>query len=232
MKHVRKIWIATLLLALVLPAAALASGYTAYISKNTYVYKKASTASARVSISVNTKVSVTGAKGSFYRVKKSGGSAQGYVLKSCVSKKKVSPGHSWKSKVILKDWFKGGSAILKKNAYGQIYDIDTGISLRIKRLGGTNHADVEPATSADTAKLLKIAGGKFSWASHAVILKAGGKYVACGINTMPHGDQTIGNNKYDGQFCLHMVGSVTHASGEVNANHQASIERAYAWAHD
>ena len=98
-------------------------------------------------------------------------------------------------------------------------------------MGGHNHADVEPATAADTAKLLKIAGGSFSWDSHAVILRAGGKYVACAINTMPHGDQTIAGNNYEGQFCLHMTGSTTHGTTTVNANHQAAINQAYNWAH-
>jgi hypothetical protein len=121
--------------------------------------------------------------------------------------------------------------VLKKGHYGTIYDIDTGISLRIKRMGGHYHADVEPATAADTAKLKRVAGGHFSWRSEAVILKASGKYVACGINTMPHGDQTIYNNHYDGQFCLHMSDSMTHASSKENRHHQSSIDRAYRWAH-
>ena len=129
------------------------------------------------------------------------------------------------------NWFNGGSDVLKKGSYGYIYDIDTGIVVRIKRMGGHNHADVEPATAADTRKLLKISGGKWSWDSHAEILMSGGKYVACAINTMPHGDQTIRNNNYDGQFCLHMSGSLTHASGKLNAYHQKAIETAYKWAH-
>ena len=115
--------------------------------------------------------------------------------------------------------------------YAYLYDVDTGIKLRIKRMGGSNHADVEPATKADTTKLKQIAGGKFSWTCHAGILMANGQYVACSYNTMPHGDQTIKDNGYDGQFCLHMVGSKTHGSDKVNPNHQACIDKAYKWAH-
>jgi len=48
--------------------------------------------------------------------------------------------------------------------------------------------DVEPATAEDTLKLKKIAGGTFSWTCKAMILKSNGKYVACSINTMPHGE--------------------------------------------
>ena len=239
MKHIRNALIAVLILmtmASCWTGALASSTYTAYISKKTYVYKRASTSSTRKSVSVNTKVSVTGTSGSFYKVRKSG--VTGYVLKSCVSKSKVSTttsssskSASWKSKVVKLDWFKTGKTVLKTGAYGYLYDISTGITMRIKRMGGTNHADVEPATAADTAKLLKIAGGTFSWNSHAVILYAGGKYVACAINTMPHGSQTIKNNNYNGQFCLHMVNSLTHGTTTVNAAHQAAIEKAYNWAH-
>ena len=206
----------------------------AYISKNTYVYRKASSSSSKRSISTNTKVYVVGKSGGYYKVQNKSGSATGYVKVGCVSKKKVSTSSSnknWKSKVVKMDWFGQGKNVLKKGGYGSIYDIDTGIELRIKRMGGHNHADVEPATAADTAKLLRVAGGHFSWKSHAVILKAGGKYVACGINTEPHGDQTIRNNNYEGQFCLHMCGSITHGSEKVNDAHQRSIDRAYNWAH-
>ena len=213
-----------------------ASRTAAYVSKNTYVYKKASSSSSKRAISVNTKVYVVGKSGSYCKVENSSGSASGYVKTSCLSKSKVSAkkaasGTSWKSQVVKMDWFGDGKNVLKKGKYAYIYDIDTGTELRIKRMGGHNHADVEPATAADTAKLLRVANGKFSWKSHAVILKAGGKYVACGINTEPHGDQTILNNNYDGQFCLHMSGSITHGTSTENENHQKSIDRAYEWAH-
>ena len=226
-------------------ATAKSSRATGYTNRDTYVYKSASTSSTKLSLGVNTKLTIVGTSGSFYKVKN--GSHTGYVLKSCVSADKVSVAAaesddteadvadsdsvSWKSQVVMMNWFSGGSSVLKTGGYGYIYDIGTGITLRIKRMGGHNHADVEPATKSDTAKLLKVAGGTFSWNSHAVILNAGGKYVACAINTMPHGDQTIKNNNYNGQFCLHMVGSLTHGTSCVNANHQASIKKAYDWAH-
>ena len=257
MKHLRKALVALLVLLIALPCIASASTrYTGYANKNTYVYKRASTSSTRVRIALNTKVYVIGISGKFYKVQHPRTGVKGYMLKTCVSKKKVtvptptptpvdededdgteeedtgSTGTvSWKSKVVKLDWFKTGKNVLKRGEYGYIYDITTGIRMRIKRMGGTNHADVEPATAADTVKLKKIAGGKFSWTCHAVILQANGKYVACSINTLPHGSQTIKNNNYDGQFCLHMVNSLTHGSKKINVNHQACIKKAYKWAH-
>ena len=209
-------------------------------SSSAKVYQKASRSSKSVKLKKGVTLKVTKVSGSWAKVTMNG--RTGYMPKkyltvtskgksSSKSKKNSSSGKSWKSKVVKMNWFRGGSNVLRKGHYGTIYDIDTGISLRIKRMGGHYHADVEPATSADTAKLLRVAGGHFSWDSEAVILKAGGKYVACGINTLPHGDQTIYNNHYDGQFCLHMSGSRTHASSKENDHHQSSIDRAYRWAH-
>ena len=223
----------------------LSSGVTAYIREDTHMYKSASSSSARTTISCGRKIRIIGISGSYYHIKV--GSTKAYVRTSSVSKNKVSGAaasssgstsssgsstfKSNRSKVVMMDWFDGGSDVLKVGSYGTIYDVKTGITVRIKRMGGHNHADVEPATKSDTAKLLKIAGGTFSWDSHAVILHAGNKYVACGINTLPHGDQTLKNNGYNGQFCLHMSGSLTHCSGSANENHQHSIEKAFNWAH-
>ena len=210
-----------------------ASRYTGYTSKSTYVYKSASSDADKVAVGVNTRVYVVGVSGDFLRVQNASGSRTGYVPASAVSRSRTSTGGdgSWKSKVVKLDWNDGGSSVLGTGDYGYIYAIDSGVTLRIKRMGGHNHADVEPASAADTAKLKKIAGGSYSWDCIPVILHAGGKYVACSINTEPHGDQTITDNGYDGQFCLHMVGSKTHGSDSVNESHQAAIIRAYNWAH-
>ena len=182
---------------------------------------------------------MVGVSGDYLRVQNSSGSKTGYVPSSDVSRSKSSlvkksvsgSSSSWKSKVVKLNWYDGGSSVLDTGDYGYIYDIDSGVTVKIKRMGGHSHADCEPATAADTAKLKKIAGGSFSWDCIPVILHAGGKYVACSINTMPHGDQTISDNGYDGQFCLHMVGSKTHGSDSVNESHQSAINKAYNWAH-
>ena len=207
-----------------------AKRYAAYVKKNTYLYSRASTSSKKVSVGVNTKVYIVGRSGRFYRVQNSRG-VTAYVKASCLSRKKVRSATSWKSKVVKLNWFRSGKYLLKRDSYGYLYDIKTGISLRIKCMGGTNHADVEPVTKADTYKLYKICGGKYSWDSRACILYTKGKYVACAINTMPHGDQTLTHNGYNGQFCLHMTGSLTHGTSSTNKEHQRAIRKAYNWAH-
>ena len=214
------------------------SRYPGYISKDTYLYRSASTGSSKKAIDVNTKVYVIGKSGNFFRVQNASGSVTGYVKTGCVSKSKVKEKTSsaksaayYKSKVVKMSWYSGGQDVLEKGKYGYIYDIGSGQTIKVKRMGGSNHADIEPATASDTAKLKSACGGEFSWDSRPVILIAGGKYVACAINTMPHGSQTITDNNYDGQFCLHMVGSKTHGSDSVNEVHQDAIDDAYNWAH-
>ena len=232
---------------------------TAYINKTTWVYARPSTNAARVRVARGTKVEVLAVRSSWARVKRS--HYLGYIPTKFLSRKPIAtptprptskttprptatprptprptatpkPGEPvWKSKVEKVDWFKGGSSILRRGGYAQIYDIDSKQTVRIKRKGGTSHADVEPATKADTEKLKRIAGGSFSWKSHAVVLIVKGRYIAAAINTKPHGDQTIKDNDFPGQFCLHLTNSRTHETDRVNEDHQASIDRAYRWAH-
>ena len=229
---------------------AFAKSVTAKVKVAAKVYKKAGKKVKSAKLKKGTKLKVTAVAGSWARVTMNGktgympkkylqpassakksGSKKSAAKSGSAKKNAKKSARSWKAKVVKMNWYNGGSSVLKKGKYGAIYDIDTGITLKIKRMGGHNHADVEPATTADTAKLLKVAGGHFSWDSHAVILKAGGKYVASAINTKPHGDQTIRSNHYDGQFCLHMTDSKTHGSQKENREHQKSIQRAYKWAH-
>ncbi len=151
-------------------------------------------------------------------------------IKSETNALEVTGRKSWKHKVRLMDWYHGGSSVLRLDGYGYIYDIKTGITIRVKRCGGTSHADLEPATKKDTYKLWKLDHG-FSWERRPVILFCHGKYVDCSINTKPHGKQTIRNNGYKGQFCLHMANSRTHGSKRVDEEHMACVRRAYDWAH-
>ncbi len=108
-----------------------------------------------------------------------------------------------------------------------IVDLNTGARLRIRRVGGHNHFDVEPAYASDTTVLKRMYGGTWSWDSRAVLLITRGRYVAGAINGMPHGYEMSRSNNFDGQICLHLYGSKTHGSGDSNSAHQANIRRVY-----
>ena len=235
-------------------ARSAADGVMAYVNRTTWVYARPSTSAPKTRVAKGTKVAVMAVRSTWAWIQK--GKAKGYIPKRYLSKRPVAtptPRPSatpyptpkptatprpttrpttplWRRQVEKLDWFKGGSGVLRKGSYATIYDIDTGITVKIKRLGGTNHMDVEPVTKADTEKLRKIAGGQFSWKSHAVVLIVRNRYIAAAINTMPHGEQTIKDNDFLGQFCLHLTNSRTHETDRVSPDHQASIERVMKWA--
>lgn len=107
-----------------------------------------------------------------------------------------------------------------------ITDVKTGITLSVRRRGGTLHADVEPETAEDTKRLKAIYGSHWSWARRAVIVRIGVKTIAASINGMPHGGSSISNNGFSGHFCVHFLGSRIHKSGKVDEQHQAMVRYA------
>ena len=57
----------------------------------------------------------------------------------------------------------------------------------------------------------------------------GTRTFACSLYGVPHnpdGD-TISNNNFTGQLCLHFTNSKTHGSKNVDSLHQEAIEKAY-----
>lgn len=114
----------------------------------------------------------------------------------------------------------------KKGEIARIIDVDTGKSLRVKRLYGHFHADIEPLTKYDTRILKEIYGGRWSWSRRAVIVRIHNLNLAASINGMPHGGQSIRDNDFPGQFCAHFLGSRVHQGSRVDPEHQAMISKA------
>ena len=136
------------------------------------------------------------------------------------------------------DWFTGGiQQLWPKGANYKIYDVKTGIVWWAHRWSGGSHADIEPLTAADTARLCKIYGvedaqdiyDKNMWERRPCLVTIGTRTFACSLDGMPHnpdGD-TIADNNMTGQICLHFTNSKGHESGQVSETHQEAIE--YAW---
>ena len=167
------------------------------------------------------------------------GTANSTTLKKLVSSSAVSKSEadakdeSSKTYVTEKlDWFNGGRAKLPKGSIIQVKDVKTGLVFNAKVLYGTNHLDAEPLTAADTAILLKINGGvDFSYKRRPMLVKYNGHVYASSIYSEPHGDQSIYDNNFDGQFCLHFYGTKLHKENEdgeqvVDAEHQACVAQA------
>ena len=120
---------------------------------------------------------------------------------------------------------------IARNQTAKLTDLTTNKSLNIHIQSAGNHIDVEPLTAADTTTLCEIYGvgspSSISYKRRPMLLTTSkGVQVVCSIYGQPHGAEDIENNNYDGQFCLHLLDSMTHSSSKVDANHQAAIKSA------
>jgi len=124
------------------------------------------------------------------------------------------------------DWWKSDiQTIFARGTTATITDVATGIAWKEIRKGGTNHADVQPVTAADTAAM-KAAVGKWSWDRRAIFVTIDGVNYAASMNCMPHGSGSISNNNFNGHHCIHFTNSRGHSSNKVCSLHQAAIQKA------
>lgn len=125
------------------------------------------------------------------------------------------------------DWWTSDiSKIFARGTEATITDVSTGIAWKETRTGGTNHADVQPSTAADTAAMKK-AVGSWSWTRRAIFVTIDGVNYAASMNAMPHGSgNTIPDNNFNGHHCIHFTNSRTHGTNKVCSLHQAAIKKA------
>ncbi|MBR2860429.1 MAG: peptidoglycan-binding protein [Clostridia bacterium] len=117
--------------------------------------------------------------------------------------------------------------IFPKKTVATVIDFDTGVSWKVKRTGGSKHADVEPVSSSDTA-LYKQALGKYykNWKRHSCIVLVNGYRIAASYHGYPHGYDAISGNNLTGHYCIHFKNSRTHCSNKIDSDHQACVRRA------
>ncbi|MBR6221300.1 MAG: hypothetical protein IKQ80_12120 [Clostridia bacterium] len=186
-------------------------------------------------LKLNEAVTVTATKGSACRV--TIGSKTGYVNLSDLSDSKTSEKSSTASsgsglrpaKGTAKEmdwWTSDIQKIFARGVTAQITDVETGLTWRERRNGGTNHADCQPLTAADTAAMKKAYGGTWSWNRRAVFVTINGTNYAASINGMPHGSGSIKDNNFNGHHCIHFTNSRTHGTNKVCSLHQAAIKKA------
>lgn len=123
------------------------------------------------------------------------------------------------------DWFDCGNSTIPRGAVFTIKDVKTGKTFKAKRWAGSSHADTEPLTSEDTAKMREIYGGSWSWDRRAILVSYNGHVYAASMNGMPHGSETISNG-FSGHFCVHFTGSKTHGTDRVDSDHQNAVQTA------
>lgn len=119
-----------------------------------------------------------------------------------------------------------------------ITDVVTGKSFNGKIQSTGNHADVEPKTAEDTKVMCAIWGvsdaNSISYTRRAILVTAtvnGTTYTyAASMYGEVHGSQTISDNDYDGQFCVHFRHSTTSETGMEYADNQEPIDTAVNYA--
>jgi hypothetical protein len=115
-----------------------------------------------------------------------------------------------------------------------VTDVTTGLSFRMRRTGGVNHADAEPVTLTDSMAVLNAWGG-WSWQRQPVVVDIGGRQVAASMNGRPHGYDTVPDNGVQGHFCIHFRHSRLHGwwgGGRECQEHQAMVLRAAGVVHE
>ncbi len=136
------------------------------------------------------------------------------------------------------DWFTGGiNTIFARGMTVKVTDVKTNITFWVKRWAGGSHADVEPLTAADTRRMCKIYGVSTSsqitaskyYQRRPLWVTIGTRTFAASMYGVPHNDDgdTIKNNDFQGQFCIHFTNSKTHGGGRVDPDHTAAIQYAY-----
>ena len=144
---------------------------------------------------------------------------------------------SYDSVVYDVDWFTAQKTdgLFKKMGFtagttGTLTDLRTGITINIRIQSAGNHIDAEPSKAEDTVKLCIIYGvsepGDISYKRRPMLMTIDKRQFVCSMYGVPHGDQKIHDNNYEGQFCLHFSGSKTHGTGKVDQDHQTTITEA------
>ncbi len=146
------------------------------------------------------------------------------------------------------DWFKEVKYIWDRGENAVVTDVETGLSFTVKRTYGTNHADVEPLTKADTAIIKEIWDG-FSWERRAVIVQINKYTLAASMTSMPHAgvdskpngqyvsNRSVGygrginldqvkNNGASGVMDIHFKNSRTHTTNRTQKSQQDMVKKA------
>lgn len=129
-----------------------------------------------------------------------------------------------KISVLSLDW-NTVSPLLEIGKEYRLIDLKAGTTLIFKRLGGTNHADIEPIDSENTQLLQEIIKNS-PWERRPCYVEINDSlFISASLANFPHGDSTL-NNSMEGHLCLHFKNSKTHGTNIVDKQHQKAIKYA------
>lgn len=109
-------------------------------------------------------------------------------------------------------WYRDIRPVLHNGQQLLIYDPATGLAWTLRIMSRGAHCDVEPLTSVDTAIMYRAFGNQNDWGPKGVyVLLPDGRWTIAGTHNFPHGGQTIKNNNFDGQNCVHFLRTMSEA---------------------
>lgn len=198
-----------------------------YINASKVRLRSESSTDSKIIATMNrgARLTVLSKEGEWYKVIHN--DSNGYVFHEFVTLGETAPVES-SSSVECLDWWDGGKSLMKIGTIVTVTDVSTGVLYKIRVMSSGSHADVEPLTADDTAKMKQTRGGQWSWSPRAILLTfENGRTIAASANGMPHSVSTIKDNNFPGHFCIHFLNSRNHYNNKVDAGHQAQVKRAF-----
>jgi hypothetical protein len=133
-----------------------------------------------------------------------------------------------KVELYLDNWFDFVNEYWTKyNQNALVIDVATLKTYTVLRVGGYNHADVEPINKTETATILSLYNGTWQWTRRPVWVKIKDRYIAASINGMPHSYDYVANNNMTGHTCIHFYMSRTHGTNNWDPAHRAAVDTAF-----
>lgn len=107
----------------------------------------------------------------------------------------------------LLHWFDEVKPSLKTGQNLTVYEPTSGITFTLYVMSRGRHADVEPLTAEDTAKMMEAWNNEITWTPKAVYIGLpDGRWTLATMHNVAHGSQVIGDsNNFDGQNCVHFL---------------------------
>ena len=128
--------------------------------------------------------------------------------------------------VQYENWYNVIRAKARTYPYATVYDFETGISWQVHMFSLGAHADCEPLTAADTAKMVQAFGGN-TWNPKAVwVIFGNGEIFIASTHSYPHDVQHNTSNNFPGHLCIHFPRTQAQviAIGTYATSHQTEID--------
>lgn len=125
----------------------------------------------------------------------------------------------------LSDWSSHIDVILASGTDYQLTDLNTGKTFNFKRIGGINHARIEPSRAEDTTTFLSLFDEQPNWSKRPVTVLIGEVQYAASLQGWPYGDDQVSDNDMAGACDLYFENSRSE-SGFTDEEHRRNVNRA------